>query len=429
MIFHVAGAFGLVRRRRATLEFVEQRAVRLAHHLREHVESAAMRHADAYFAHAEIAAALDDLLERRDQRFAAVETETLGAGIFDVDEFLEAFGFHQLVENGALALNGEADFLVAAFDALLDPAFLRGIGDVHELHAQRLAIGAAQDSDNLAHGRKFEPEHLVEENPAVEIGFGETVGARVEFFFVLFRLEPERIELGVEMAAHAVGADQHQRVDGIARRLLHLGRGNLDALALRQVTELAGYFLSHALFGFRPLPVERGHQVAVRTQRPIRFLPGGAARAVDDVGARVLQALEKLPPLGIDRGRVALEFGVEVFDVGGVAAVEERGAGEGGIGVLAGHGCSILARRKWRILLAHDLFRKPVPPTGQARGQAFRDHAPANGNGLRDRHPTADCCFNAIYDVCKSTKDLRTESRFQYFYQGVSRFGPARVIP
>ena len=35
VIFHVAGAFGLVRRRRAALEFVEQRAVRLAHHLRQ----------------------------------------------------------------------------------------------------------------------------------------------------------------------------------------------------------------------------------------------------------------------------------------------------------------------------------------------------------------------------------------------------------
>src|ERR1039458_7082157 len=52
------------------------------------------------------------------------------------------------------------------------------------------------------------------------------------------------------------------------------------------------------------------------------------------------------------------------------------------------------------------------PPTGQARGRAFRDHAPANGNGLRDRHPTADCYFNAIYDACKSMKDLRTESWF-----------------
>ena len=49
MILHVAGAFDLVRRRRAALEFVEQRAVRLAHHLRQHVEAAAMRHADARF--------------------------------------------------------------------------------------------------------------------------------------------------------------------------------------------------------------------------------------------------------------------------------------------------------------------------------------------------------------------------------------------
>src|SRR5664280_3565793 len=248
MILHVAGAFGLVRRRRAALEFVEQRAVRLAHHLGQNIEATAMRHADADFAYAEIAAALDDLLERRDQRFAAVEAETLGAGVFDVDEFLEAFRFHQLVEDGALALNGEADFLVAAFDALLDPAFLRGIGDVHELHAQRLAIGAAQDGDDLAHGRKFESEPLVEENPAVEIDFLEAIGARVELFFVLFRLEPERIELGVKMAAHAVGADQHQRVDRIARGLLHFGRGNLDALALRQVTELGGYFFTNVFF-------------------------------------------------------------------------------------------------------------------------------------------------------------------------------------
>ena len=198
-----------------------------------------------------------------------------------------------LLRMARLPSHGEADFLVAAFDALLDPAFLRGIGDVHELDAQRLAIGAAQDGDDLAHGREFEPEHLVEENPAVEIGFGEAVGARIEFFFVLFRLEPERIELGVEMAAHAVGADQHQRVDGIARGLLHVGRGNLDALALR----LGGDFFADALFGFRPLPVERGHQIAVRPQRPIRFLPGGAARAFDDVGARRPSGSRKTPAI------------------------------------------------------------------------------------------------------------------------------------
>src|SRR5476651_1088664 len=359
MILHVAGAFRLVRRRRAAFEFVEQRSVRLAHHLGEHVEAAAMRHADADFAHAEIAAALDDLLERRDQRFAAVESETLGAGIFDVDEFLEAFRFHQFVEDGALALHGEADFLVAAFDAPLDPAFLRGVGDVHELDAERLAISAAQDGDDLAHGREFEAEHLVEENPAVEIGLLKAIRARIEFFLVLLGRELERIERG----------------------LLHVAGRDIDAGRLRLLLDLVG----DAPFGVRPLPVERGHQVAVRTQRPIRFLPGGAARAVDDVGALVLQALEELPPFGVDRGRVVLVFGVEVFDVSGVAAVEERGAGEGGIGVLAGHGCSILARHNGRV---------------------------AKGDSPRDRHPTADCCFNAIYDACKSTKDLRLNQDF-----------------
>ena len=68
VILHVAGAFDVARRRRAALELVEDHAVRLLHHLRQHVEPAAMRHADDDLLHAERAAALDDLLERRDHR-------------------------------------------------------------------------------------------------------------------------------------------------------------------------------------------------------------------------------------------------------------------------------------------------------------------------------------------------------------------------
>ena len=143
-----------------------------------------MRHADDDFLHAEIAAALDDLLQRRDQRFAAVETEALGAGEFDVAEFLEAFGLDQLHQDGAAAFAGEADFLVRAFDALLDPGLLRAVRDVHELDAERLAVGALADRDDLAQRAVFEAEHVIEEDLAVEIGFGEAVGARIEFFVV-----------------------------------------------------------------------------------------------------------------------------------------------------------------------------------------------------------------------------------------------------
>ena len=121
MIFDVAGALDRVGIGRAALEFMEQRAMRLAHHLGQHVEAAAMRHAEHDFLHAEIAAALDDLLERRNQRFAAVETEALGAGEFEIAEFLEAFGLDQLHQDGAPAFAGEADFLVRPLDALLDP--------------------------------------------------------------------------------------------------------------------------------------------------------------------------------------------------------------------------------------------------------------------------------------------------------------------
>ena len=107
---------------------------------------------------------------------------------------------------------------------------VRGIGDVHELDAERLAVGALADRDDLAQRAVFEPEHVIEEDLAVEIGLRETIGARIELFAIARRFNAERIELGVEMAAHAVGADQHQRADGVAGRLVQLGRGDLAAL-------------------------------------------------------------------------------------------------------------------------------------------------------------------------------------------------------
>ncbi len=71
-----------------------------------------MRHAEHDLVQAEIAAALDDLLERRNQRLGAIEAEALGAGELDVEELLEALGLDQLVEDRLLAFVGEGDRLV-----------------------------------------------------------------------------------------------------------------------------------------------------------------------------------------------------------------------------------------------------------------------------------------------------------------------------
>jgi hypothetical protein len=142
-----------------------------------------------------------------------IEAEALGAGELEVGELLEAFRLDQLVEDRALALAREADLLVRPFDTFLNPALLSRIGNVHELHAKRLAIGALADRDNLVQRCEFKTEHVVEENLAIEIGFGEAVGPGVEFLVIPRRLETERIELGVEVAAHAIGSDQHQGAD------------------------------------------------------------------------------------------------------------------------------------------------------------------------------------------------------------------------
>ena len=84
-----------------------------------------MRHADDDLLDAELAAALDDLLQRRHHGLGAVEAEALGAGVLHLGELLERLRLDQLVEDRALALGREADVLVLALDALLDPGLLR----------------------------------------------------------------------------------------------------------------------------------------------------------------------------------------------------------------------------------------------------------------------------------------------------------------
>src|SRR6516165_8367082 len=127
--------------------------MRLAHYLAQHVEPAAMGHAEGDVFQAELAAALDDLLERRDHRLRAVEAEALRAGILDVEEILEALGLDELGKDRALALPGELDFLVRPLDALLNPRLLRRIGDMDEFEADGPAIGSPEDREHFAHGR------------------------------------------------------------------------------------------------------------------------------------------------------------------------------------------------------------------------------------------------------------------------------------
>src|SRR5215211_3713396 len=86
-----------------------------------------------------------------------------------------------------------------------------------------------------------------------------------------------------------------------------------------------------------PIAVESGNELAAGKLRPVRPPPGGPGSSAIPM---VLQVPEERLPLGTHRRRIGRIALVEVLDIPGVAAIEERGAGKSGIGILAGHGAS-----------------------------------------------------------------------------------------
>ena len=308
MVFDVAGALHVLRVGGRALEFGKYRLVGLAHHVGEHVEPAAVRHADDDFLDAELPAALDDLFQRRDGRFAAVQAEALGARMLLVEEFFEYLGLDQAAQDRLLALGGEFGAVFDRLDPGLDPRLLVRILDVHEFHADGAGIGRLAAGDDLAQRRGVaEAEIVVDIDAPVEVTRREAVGFVVQLRVVLAHLDAQRIEVGQQMAAHPVAADQDQRADRIPGRLADLGvrRGRRRRA------------------GRATMPVGRSISVAHDAGRPGRPVRPG------QVGQRrlgaVVQIVEEIPPVVGDRARIGEIAFVQVDDEGRVGPGEVGG--------------------------------------------------------------------------------------------------------
>ena len=169
----------------------------------------------------------------------------------------------------------------------------------------------------------------------------------MQLLVIFLRLEAERIEVGVQMAAHAVGADHHQRAHRIAGRATDLVLA--DRRGRRRLDRLGAQLLGDRLLGRRPVAVERVDQVALRRLRPVRLAPGRAFRRLVDARRIVAERGEEVAPAGLDRERVLLVFRLKRLDVGAVRAVQERGLQQRLVDVLAGHGQdSLTCRAKGR---------------------------------------------------------------------------------
>src|SRR6202000_3400543 len=148
-------------------------------------------------------AALDDLFQGRDCGFAAVETEALGAGVFDAEEFLEALGFREALENRLFTFFGKVRVETILLEAVAQPHALREILHVHVLDTDGAAVGLLQRVENLLQRGFLEAKNAAENNLAAEIGIRKSVRAIIKLGVLRGLMQTERIEVRDLMTANA----------------------------------------------------------------------------------------------------------------------------------------------------------------------------------------------------------------------------------
>ena len=326
VVFDVARTLDVARHGRAALELVEDDLVGLAHHGGEHVQAAAVGHAQNDFIDTQIAAALDDLFQRRDHGLAAVQSEPLGAGETLVQEAFEALGLDQLVQDGDLAFLGEGVGLelVRSLEPFLKPGLLLRLGDMHVLDADIAAVGALQDRQHLADRARLQAQHAVEVDRPVQIGAGEAIEFRRKFGVLDRLFNAQRVQVGLKMAAHAIGADQHQGADGIVcggANGLGRGVGGWRGLGGCGRAGLLGVGL-----GSRPAAVENSGLlggIGRHAAAPAAGLGRGG-----HAGGVVAQLVEEGLPFRRDRAGIARPLLLELLHIGRIGPVQEGGLGK-----------------------------------------------------------------------------------------------------
>ena len=329
MVFDVARPLDVAGHAGAALELVEDGPVGFGHHGREHVQTAAVGHAEHHFVDAQGPAALDDLLHGRNHGLAAVEAEPLGPGEAFVQEAFEALGLDQLVQDRQLALAGEGVLLelVRSLDARLQPGLLLRLGDMHVLDADGAAVGAFQQGHDLADRTGLQAQHAVQIDRAIEVGLGEAVEFGGQLGIVDRLFDAQRIQLGMQVTADAIAADQHQHPDGIMGGGADLvdrgprrggGSGNGGGDRGRPL----------ARHGTRRRPATVEHARLLGRFGDGAATPGpGVGRSLHR-GGTVAQLVKEGAPFTRDRGRIIGPFLVQILDERGVCAIQEAGLGK-----------------------------------------------------------------------------------------------------
>ena len=187
-------------------ELTENLLRALAHDVREHVEPAAMRHAQHDLFHAVGRRLLDRQDEQRDQALGPLERKTLRADELLLDELFENHRVRQAGEDADLLIAAQGAPVLADLHALLQPLAHLLIVDVHELHADRTAVGVPQAAEHRADRGGGAAGQRLRRHRTAEVVRAQAVIGGIEFR----RLRPrqvQRVDGRDHVAAHAVRPD------------------------------------------------------------------------------------------------------------------------------------------------------------------------------------------------------------------------------
>ena len=134
----------------------------------------------------------------------------------------------------------------------------------------------------------------------------------------------QRVQIGNQMTAIAIGADDHQGAHAVENGALHLFAAQLDTLFAGGLPDLLGVDLGIG----RPLPVERLCQLVIRRGRPVGPEPRRACGLFPDVAGIFGQFGKELRPFRIDRIGVAGIARVKLFDIFRVLTLQKAGGVE-----------------------------------------------------------------------------------------------------
>ncbi len=247
------------------LELGEDLRELLADDVRQHVQPAAVGHADDDLVELGVGRRVQDLVEQRDERLAAFEAEALLPHELRLEERLERLGGVEAAEDVLLLL--DLRLLERHLDAPLEPLALLGVLDVHVLHAHAAAVGVAQHAEDVAQLHALLAGEAADREGPVQVPQRQPVREHVEVRVVPY-LVVQRVRVGHEVAAHPVGVYQLDHA------------GVLVDLALVRLGDVADP--AHRLVGDEQAAEDRVEEVVAEQQLVQRGEELAGLGALDD---------------------------------------------------------------------------------------------------------------------------------------------------